>query len=92
MRVALESVARAAVVALKVVEVALAATVADAGVVRAALVSVMVRAAPPAGAALVRVTVQVLELFGPRLAGLHEIDETPTDATRLIVVLAEVLL
>jgi hypothetical protein len=36
--------------------------------------------------------VQVLEAFGPRLLGLHESEETNAGATRLTVVLAEVLL
>jgi hypothetical protein len=36
--------------------------------------------------------VQVLQAFGPRLAGLHETEVTNTEATRLTVVLAEVLL
>ena len=35
---------------------------------------------------------QVLEAFGPRLAGLHEREETNTGATRLTVELAEPLL
>ena len=45
--------------------------------------------APPAGAALVRVTVQVLEEFGPTLVGAHVSEETSVDAARLMVVLAE---
>jgi hypothetical protein len=35
---------------------------------------------------------QLLEAFGPRLAGLHETEVTNTGATSLTVVLAEVLL
>jgi hypothetical protein len=81
----------AAVVALKVAEVAAAATVTDAGAVRVALVLVRVTAAPPVGAAWVRVTVQVLEAFGPRLVGLQASDETST-ATKLTVALAVLLL
>ena len=83
--------AMAAVVALKVAEVAAAATVTEDGAVRVALVLVRVTAAPPVGAACVRVTVQVLEAFGPRLVGLQASEETST-ATRLMVALAEVLL
>src|SRR5580658_225918 len=49
----------AAVVALKVVEVAAAATVTEAGTVSVALVLVRVTVAPPVGAAWVSVTVQV---------------------------------
>jgi hypothetical protein len=48
--------------------------------------------APPAGAAWVRVTVQVLDEVCARLPGLHESAETSTGATRLTVVLAELLL
>ena len=81
----------ATVVALKVAEVAAAATVTDAGAVSVALVLVRVTLAPPVGAAWVRVTVQVLEELGPRLAGLQASEETST-ATRLMVALAEVLL
>jgi hypothetical protein len=80
----------AVVVALNVAVVAAAATVTDAGTVKAALLSEIAIAAPPVGAALLRVTVQVLEAFGPRLVGLHASEETTTGATRLIVALAEV--
>ena len=86
---AVESAARAAVVTLNVAEVALAATVTDAGVVSAVLLSVIVTPAPPVGAALVSVTVQVLEAFGPMLAGVQEIEDTVTGARRFTVVLAE---
>ncbi len=48
--------------------------------------------APPARAALVRLTVQVLEELGPTLVGLHVSEEINTGATRLTVVLAELLL
>ena len=81
----------AAVVALKVAVVPAAATVTDAGTVRVALVLVKVTAAPPVGAALVSVTVQVLEAFGPRLVGLQASEETSTE-TMLMVALAELLL
>jgi hypothetical protein len=78
-----------AVVALKVAVVAAAATVTDAGTVRVELVLVRVTEAPPVGAAWVRVTVQVLEEFGPRLVGLQASEETSTGATRLMVAWAE---
>ena len=81
--------ARAAVVALKVAVIAAAATVTEAGAVRVALVLVRVTRAPPVGAAWVRVTVQVLEAFGPRLAGLQASEETSTEADRVMVALAE---
>ena len=79
-------------VELKVAEVEPAATVTEAGIVSAVLVSVKVAEAPPVGAALLKVTVQVLEAFGPRLVGLHESDDTRTGATRLMVAFAELLL
>src|SRR6202167_5842861 len=62
----------AAVVPLKVAEVAAAATVTDAGTVRVALVLVRVTVAPPAGAACVRVTVQVELLLLCRMAGRQD--------------------
>ena len=82
----------AAVVALKVAVVAPAATVTDAGTVRLELLLDRVTLAPPVGAALVKVTVQVLEELDPRLVGLQVSEETRTGATRLIVALAELLL
>jgi hypothetical protein len=89
---ALELLLMAAVVALKVVDVAAAATVTEAGTVRVALVFVRVTLAPPARAGWVNVTVQLLEAFGPRLVGLHVSEDTRTGATRLTLVLAELLL
>src|SRR5579863_9035763 len=80
------------VVALKDAVVAAAATVTEVGTVRVAFVFVSVTSAPPAGAACVRVTVQVLEAFCPKLVGLHASEDTNTGATRLIVALAELLL
>ena len=82
----------AAVVALNVAVVALAATVTDAGTVSVALLLDRVTLAAPVGAGWVSVTVQVLEAFGPRLAGLQDNDDINTGATRLTVELAEVLL
>ena len=79
-------------VALNVPGVAAAATVTDAGTVSVGLVLVRVTFAPPAGAALVSVTVHVLDALCPRLAGLQASDDTSTGATRLTVVFAEVLL
>ena len=77
--------ATAPLVALKVAEVAPAATVTDAGTVTIALLLARVAAAPPAGAALVRVRVQVLVALDPRLEGAQASDEINTGATRLIV-------
>jgi hypothetical protein len=83
----------ATVAALKVAEIAAAATVTDAGTVRVGLVLVRVTVTvAPVGAAWVRVTVHELEELGPRLVGLQTSEETSAGATRLIVVLAEVLL
>jgi len=79
----------AAVVALKGADVAAAGTVTEAGTVRVALVFVRVTIAPPAGAAFIKVTVQVVEEFGPRLLGLQASEETSTEAARLTLVLAE---
>jgi hypothetical protein len=90
--VALALALKVAVVALNVAVVALAATVTDAGMVRAEFEFDRAIPAPPVGAGWVRLTVQVLQAFGPRLAGLHETEVTNTEATRLTVVLAEVLL
>jgi len=80
------------VVALNVAEMAAAATVTDAGTVRVAFVLVNITAAPPLGAGWVRVTVQVLEAFGPRLVGLQARLETNTGTTRVMVAFAELLL
>ena len=80
------------VVTANVAEVAAAATVTDAGTVRAELVFDKATPAPPLGAAWVKVTVQVLEELDPRLVGLHASEETSTDATRLTLAVAELLL
>jgi hypothetical protein len=90
--VELLSLETAVVVALKVPVVAAAATVIDAGTVKVAFVFVSVTLAPPAGAAFVSVTVQVLEEFGPRLVGLQATAETAIGATSVTVVFAELLL
>ena len=92
MIVALELLPMAAVVALKVAEIAAAATVTDAGTVSEELVLASAILAPPVGADWVKVTLHVLDEFGPRLAGLHESEETNTGAARLTVELAELLL
>jgi hypothetical protein len=80
------------VVALKVAEVAAAATVTEPGAISVALVLVRVTKAPPVGAAPLRVMVQMLEALGPRLVGLQASEETSTDAVKLMIALAEVLL
>ena len=87
--VAVESVLRAPVVAENVAEDAAAATMTEAGTVSAELLLERVTVAPPVGADCDRVTVQVLEEFGPRLAGLQAREETSTGATRLMAAFAE---
>jgi hypothetical protein len=67
---------------LKVAEVAAAVTVTDAGTLRAEFVLDRATVAPPVGASLVRVTVQVLDELGPRLVGLQASEETRIGATR----------
>jgi hypothetical protein len=79
------------VVALKAAEVAAAATVTDAGTVSVGLELAKVMIAPPTGAAAFRVTVQVLEELGPRLAGLQASEEISPGAARLIVAVCELL-
>ncbi len=86
---ALWSLAMEEVEAVKVAEVEAAATETEAGTESAALLSERVTEAPPAGAALVRETVQVVEALEPMLVGLQVREETRTDATRLTVALAE---
>ena len=77
------------VVTENVAEVAVAATVTDAGTVRVALLFVRLTLAPPVGAGCVSITVQVLDEFCPRLLGLHDKVDTKTGATRLTLVVAE---
>ena len=76
-------------VALKVADVAPAATVTEAGVVSKALLLDKDTELPPAGAALVSVTVHVLIAPEARLEGLQVSDERITGATRFSVALRE---
>jgi len=87
--VAVEVPPRAPVVAVKFAELAAAGTVTKAGTVSREVVLARAIAAPPVGAGWDRVTVQVVEAFGPRLVGLHDKDETPPDTAKLRVVVAE---
>jgi hypothetical protein len=73
------------VVALKVAEVAAAATVTDVGTVSVELVFVSVTLAPPVGAGWVKVTVQVVKELGPTLVGEQASEETRTDAVTVRV-------
>jgi len=90
--VALELLLTAAVVTVKFADMAAAATVTEGATVSVALEFESVTLAPPAGAGWVRVTVQALEALAPMLPGLQVSDETSTDAARLRVALAELLL
>jgi hypothetical protein len=75
----------AAVEAVKVADVALAGTVTDAGIVRAERLELNVTMTPFVEARWLRITVQVLEELGPRLVGLHDIEETSPGATSATV-------
>jgi len=77
------------VVPLNVAVVALDATVTEEGTVRTELLLVKVTEAPPLGAGWVSATVHVVDALDPRLAGVHNTDETRTEAARFTVVLAE---
>ncbi len=81
-----------AVVTLNVPVISPDETVTDAGTVSVVLVLVSVTRAPPPAAGFVSTTVHVLDPFGPRLAGLHETDDTEIAAVKLTVVLFELLL
>jgi hypothetical protein len=90
--VALELLLMAAVVTVKLADVAAPATMTEDGTVNVALEFERVRLAPPAGAACVNVTVHVLEEFAPRLLGLQDNADTKIGAAKLTVVFAELLL
>jgi len=75
--------------AVKVPEELAAGTVTETGMVREELLSESATVIPPVGAALVRVTVQVLEALGPRLVGLQTSEVIVNDATRLIEAVRE---
>jgi hypothetical protein len=79
-------------VAPKVVVADPAATVAVAGTASAAALLDKTTLAPPVGATCVRVMVQVLEEFCPRLAGLQLSEETCTGAVKVMLAVADVLL
>jgi hypothetical protein len=69
-----------------------AATAASDGAVSKLLTVDTTTFTPPAGAVFVRVTVQALDAFGPRLVGLQASEETRTEDERLMVVLTELAL
>lgn len=80
------------VVALKVVEVDPAPTMAEVGAVSVALLLDKDTVTPPVGATLLRVIVQVLEALGPKVVGLQANEDIRTGTTRLMVALPELLL
>ncbi len=79
----------APVVAVNTADNAPALTVTVGGTVTALLVLEIETSVPPEGAAVERVTVQLVEAFAPRLEGVQESDETKTFAPRPITTLAE---
>jgi len=87
----------AAVDTIKLADVAPAAIVTDGATLSVALEFERVTLAPPVGAAWLRLTVQILDEFGPTLLGLQDNEDTDTvadpdadaDAVRLTVVFAE---
>jgi hypothetical protein len=89
--VAVELLLMVDVVTLKVADEAVAATFTEAGTVRVVLEFERVTLTPPVGAAWLRLTVQMLEEFGPILLGLHDKEDTATDAdgTKSTVVFTE---
>jgi hypothetical protein len=90
--VALALPVTAAVVTMKLTDVAPACTVTDGATVSVVLEFVSVTVAPPAGAGWVIASVQVLEVFAPILEGEQVSDDTSTGANRLTVAVAELLL
>lgn len=78
---------------MNVADVAVEETVTELGTDRVLSVFDSATFAPPEGALRVRVTVQVVEEFGPMLAGLHDTEDTVTAvARRLTLVFTELLL
>jgi hypothetical protein len=80
-------------VAVKVVEVAPAGTVTEAaGTGNSALLLERETAVPPAGAALFKVMVQLLDALDPTVVGLQANEDTSTGATSPTVAFAELAL
>lgn len=71
--------------AAKVADVLLAETEMEAGVVSKELLSERVTVVPPAGAALVKVTVQVLEALDPSVVAEQINEDSAVGAARVIV-------
>ncbi len=87
--VALELLAMAAVFTVNVAQVAAATTVTDVGTITPELLVDSPTLAPPAGAACVRLTVQLLDAFAPKALGLHASEDTLTPAFKVTEVVAE---
>jgi hypothetical protein len=83
--VAVWLIVRAPVVAWKATALAAAATVTEAGTVRAAALLDSATTAPPDGAGWVSVTVQALLPLDPRLVGVQTREEIRTAASTLMV-------
>jgi len=81
----------AAALTLKITVLAPAGTVTEAGTVSAVLLLARVTAAPPTGAAWVRVMLQVLTELWPRLEGVQARPDTRTCVTRFMVAVCELL-
>jgi hypothetical protein len=90
--VAVESATTLPALANTIALAAPAFTVTVAGTVKAALLLDSVTRAPPAGATLLRVIVQLLRAFEASVVGLHTTDESTEALTRLTAVFAEELL
>ena len=83
--VAVAEDATAVVVRVNVAVELPAATVTLAGTIAEELLLDSATGTPPAGATLESVTPHVAVAPDPKLVGLHDSEETPTDTTRLIV-------
>jgi hypothetical protein len=77
---------------VNVTELAPEATVTEAGALSTLLTMAMVIDAPEPEAAEDSVTVQVLEVDGARVVGVHEREDTPAGATRLTAAVTEPVL
>jgi hypothetical protein len=75
--------------AANVAELTAAANMTDAGTLSKEFVLARAITAPPAGAGWDRLTVQLLDVFGPMLVGLQVREETSTDGVRRMLVFAE---
>jgi hypothetical protein len=91
-RVAVASTLSLPELAVTVAVVEFAATVTVAGTVNSGSLLERFTVMPPAGAALLKVTVQALEALEPTVVGLHTKEETVTATVRFTVAVAELVL